>query len=208
MTSMPSYAMRENVKPPVVARLWRFHLRKSVNPLKQQDSNKLGNFGVVLLLQSACGLMIDRDDEPRDVESRGSFIDKNRACSVGEFFKGWRRKAGLVTLAMACVLMVGWMRSYLIIDAVSLGAVKQGQSLMSKGGRLGLTDQWFYDKDQLYWKSFTIAQARIMFPIHGGPDIRFWVVPYWSLVLPLTLLSAWLILAKPRKAKAATGNPP
>ncbi len=30
------------------------------------------------------------------------------------------------------------------------------------------------------------------------------IVPYWSLVLPLTLLSAWLILAKPRKAKAAT----
>ena len=33
-------------------------------------------------------------------------------------------------------------------------------------------------------------------------------IPYWSLVLPLTLLSAWLILAKPRKAKAATGSTP
>ncbi len=28
-------------------------------------------------------------------------------------------------------------------------------------------------------------------------------VPYWSLVLPLTLLSAWLILGKPRKVKPA-----
>lgn len=32
-------------------------------------------------------------------------------------------------------------------------------------------------------------------------DYREWIIPYWSLVLPLTLLSAWLILVKPRKAK-------
>jgi hypothetical protein len=31
---------------------------------------------------------------------------------VGDFFKGWRRKTGLVTLAMACVLTVAWMRNY------------------------------------------------------------------------------------------------
>ena len=45
---------------------------------------------------------------------------------------------------------------------------------------------------------------------HGQPKSRFeeWVIPYWLLVLPLTLLSAWLILAKPRKAKAATGSTP
>ena len=28
-----------------------------------------------------------------------------------EFFRGWRRKVGVVTLAMACVFMVGWVRS-------------------------------------------------------------------------------------------------
>jgi hypothetical protein len=28
-----------------------------------------------------------------------------------------------------------------------------------------------------------------------------WIIPYWSIVLPLTLLSAWLILEKTRKAK-------
>ena len=33
-------------------------------------------------------------------------------------------------------------------------------------------------------------------------------IPYWSLVLPLTLLSARLNFAKPRKAKAATGSMP
>ena len=49
--------------------------------------------------------------------------------------------------------------------------------------------------------------------IQHGPEGTSWpfamcVIPYWSLVLPLTLLSAWLILAKPRKAKAATGSTP
>ena len=42
--------------------------------------------------------MIDRSDEPRDDESRGFFVGQNRACRTGEFFKGWRRKSGLVTL--------------------------------------------------------------------------------------------------------------
>lgn len=30
--------------------------------------------------------------------------------------------------------------------------------------------------------------------------VTFWVIPYWSLVFPLTLLSACLILRKPRQA--------
>ena len=32
-------------------------------------------------------------------------------------------------------------------------------------------------------------------------DIRssIWIIPYWSIVLPLTLLSAWLLLSPPRK---------
>ena len=35
----------------------------------------------------------------------------------------------------------------------------------------------------------------------SGPSNFFCCrVPYWLIVLPLTLLSAWLILAKPRKA--------
>ena len=36
---------------------------------------------------------------------------------MGEFSKGWRRKAGLATLAMALVLMMGWMRSYITRDS-------------------------------------------------------------------------------------------
>ena len=36
-------------------------------------------------------------------------------------------------------------------------------------------------------------------PLFWGVELRS--IPYWLLVLPLTLLSAWLILGKARKAK-------
>jgi hypothetical protein len=32
-------------------------------------------------------------------------------------------------------------------------------------------------------------------------DVRLWTIPYWSLVIPLTILSAWMILSKPKTAK-------
>jgi len=35
---------------------------------------------------------------------------------MGEFFKGWRRKTGVVTLVMACVFMSAWVRSQTTID--------------------------------------------------------------------------------------------
>ncbi|HEY0984455.1 hypothetical protein [Schlesneria sp.] len=36
-----------------------------------------------------------------------------------------------------------------------------------------------------------------------GYDLRVWIVPYWSIVLPPTLLSAWLLIGKPRKPAVA-----
>src|SRR5882757_1087048 len=37
-----------------------------------------------------------------------------------EFFHGWRRKAGCVTLVMACMLMIGWMRSRVVHEGLAL----------------------------------------------------------------------------------------
>src|SRR4051794_19488286 len=39
-----------------------------------------------------------------------------------DFFKGWRRKLGCVTLVMACVFMAGWVRSIGISDWITLNA--------------------------------------------------------------------------------------
>lgn len=52
------------------------------------------------------------------------------------------------------------------------------------------------------------------FEIGGVADRKFPLqvfmicVPYWSIVIPLTLLSAWLLLSKPRPAKPQTAKQP
>ncbi len=177
--------------------------------------------------------MIDSNDEPRDDESRGSFVGKDRACRVGEFFKGWRRKAGLVTLAMACVLAVGWSRSYLATDALNIPTREFTiQVLASVNGSLvwggldgrkskfipnihvwdtreanGIHDTLILGQQQFRWLGFEVVDFNERY--YGRktqPNATvyhaYWIIRYWSLVPPLTLLSAWLILGKPRKAKS------
>jgi hypothetical protein len=39
---------------------------------------------------------------------------------MSDFFHGWRRKAGFVTLLMAIVFMAGWVRSMSGIDVVMI----------------------------------------------------------------------------------------
>ena len=129
---------------------------------------------------------------------------------MGEFFKGWRRKAGLVTLGTACVLMVGWIRSRVMYDVMALSAFGRFNVVESELGRI----LWLAsDRDQsawqqLGWRSLSLSDPRLNNLVHTEIVMRYlgkhvWALglPYWSLVLPLTLLSAWLILGKPRKAK-------
>ncbi len=37
---------------------------------------------------------------------------------MGEFFHGWRRKVGMMTLALALVFMAGWIRSFNEVDQI------------------------------------------------------------------------------------------
>ena len=122
---------------------------------------------------------------------------------MGEFFKGWRCKAGLVTLAMALLLTVAWTRSYVTADAIKFGFIGQQHIAISLDG-------------QLAWESYPgygrLQYERRQHRVTGNVSVRAVIdqmsckAPYWSVVLPLTLLSAWLILVKPRKAKTATGS--
>ena len=109
-------------------------------------------------------------------------------------------------LAMACVLTVWWMRSYTVVgEAVWFGIGTRQQMMVSLAGRIS-------------WKSYPVSGEAVWAVRSYGKsdpmlseiwlDLKWsslsgWSVPYWSLVLPLTLLSAWLILIKPRKAKGA-----
>ena len=127
-----------------------------------------------------------------------------------EFFNGWRRKVGCVTLAMALAFMLGWGRSFVCYDWLAICSGSNIQFVvMSQGQRLGL--QHYHDGSQwspnsLDWGSGLhsgladdLNDPRFSWRHYGfvriGDDI--WVVSYWCLALPLALLSAYLILWKP-----------
>ena len=48
-----------------------------------------------------------------------------------EFFRGWRRKIGVVTLATACLLAFGWVRSLVIVDQVAVAIDASGHFVTS-----------------------------------------------------------------------------
>ena len=148
---------------------------------------------------------------------------------MGDFFHGWRRKAGCVTLLMACVMMCGWVRSRTTCDFISFfGSDRKALHDLSST-RMGLmymrTDQDFTGQT----KSITFATRtwnparvtdyllgtemnwridscgfRFGKSVHRGPysiaNLTAWIIPYWSIVIPLTAISACLLLTKPRKS--------
>ena len=150
---------------------------------------------------------------------------------MGEYFKPWRRKVGVLTLLLACVAMVGWVRSLRTGDLFlwrSIGSTVQVVS--SDVGRLswsrlpqyesvvlefekseldnfGLTRKTtnrfeFFELGKFETKFYsppTTVGYRV--PLHLLVNAAgIWVVPYWSIIIPLIALSAYLLLNKPRKS--------
>lgn len=148
-----------------------------------------------------------------------------------EFIRGWRRKAGCVTLVMACVVMVAWVRSRIIIDTL-----KPTTRCFISSERGSIVCDCIDSHPQSspvpgVWRSKSISEgyetvfdhARHANPkwrwdfrwgYHGffagagtsSPPFsirhRILACPHWAVVLPLTLLSAYLIIRNPRKRKA------
>lgn len=151
-----------------------------------------------------------------------------------EFFHGWRRKAGLLTLFVACLFMAIWVRSLLVLDRFCLPQPDR-MILTLDGACRWLSYTPLADSDftpgkpsRFKWISselteegrnnydafFMLSGGNIHWRWHWGgfdfgavsetiqmPPKRYEIrqIPYWSVVLPLTLLSAYLILWKPRK---------
>lgn len=99
---------------------------------------------------------------------------------MNEFFSGGRRTNGCALLVLACVFMVGWLRSFVLRDEILI---------QSEGDETHL----IRSHDQ------AIRYVYHVWSVNGPVrDEEVLVIPYAAIVPPLSLLSAWLLLRKPR----------
>jgi DNA-binding CsgD family transcriptional regulator len=140
-------------------------------------------------------------------------------------FYGWRRKAGVVTLVMACLVMGTWVRGFASSDQICLSpfsiisirdkiaAIRNAQTIMP-GARIFTTRSVSlvgnfkpdaYGNCPVWWDTQEVSErsdfaghhlARSHVP-EGSPSIEI-DFPHLSVVIPLTLLSAYLIFRKPK----------
>ena len=146
-----------------------------------------------------------------------------------EFFRGWRRKAGVVTLVMACALTGLWMRSQHMRDSLQVRIADNAAYIcISNESELVWQSLSHEATEEVQLRRFAVShipvsQNRVHFG-HGwrrtekedyGHSVSFktipgsrteidaqlaaWKLPHWCVVLPLTLLSAYLLLWTPRK---------
>lgn len=141
-----------------------------------------------------------------------------------EFFRGWKQKFGVATLVMACVFAVGWARSFVqfvrLIVAPQPGVHIQCDSVYARIEfvRIGF-------KSNVHEPFFTCHQPKMSWGERHEPQNWLWhfcgigvidnpphpdgvsvsdalIIAYRSIVIPLTLLSAWLLLSKARQRQA------
>ncbi len=143
-----------------------------------------------------------------------------------EFFHGWRRKVGIVALVMACGFLTLWFRAGAVEDVILSGNGK-GTVISLQLSRKGVAwnryeglvmkpaMKWwreppvagqegppraFFTREPIaitrgaQWYIFSYGQIQNSL----GNTMDYWVLSFWSITIPLTLLSAYLILWKPR----------
>lgn len=138
-------------------------------------------------------------------------------------FRPLRRKLGVVTLVVACMLTAGWVRSVGISELVGVNFSSQSSVFvesseqtigfgMERANSKPMWDIWpswqnapssgvkalddiQHVKWNVQWHNFGIGGNHEYYPDNLLLEVH---APYWSIVIPLTLLSAWLLLNKPR----------
>ena len=146
---------------------------------------------------------------------------------MSDFFHGWRRKVGCATLTLALVFIAGWVRSYHYSDQLSLPSIHprlegclqalngtfrwiQFADAEPSGWIVSLSSEFEGNEmipENIPWKTRFMG---LHFGNHGDPQAtswttnNIWCCSYLTLAVPMTLLSAFLLLSKPCIAKPKT----
>ena len=121
-----------------------------------------------------------------------------------EFFKGWKRKCGCMTLVMATVFMAGWVTSGSYRDHLLIRCgTNSFFAFLSEDGSLQCALMSFDNPVKFFrfvsWQSMPLPTQYLSIMTFTGFDVHY-SAPYWSIVIPLTLISLWLLLSKSRKS--------
>jgi hypothetical protein len=121
-----------------------------------------------------------------------------------EFFHGWRRKVGCVALTFTLLLFVLWLRSLIKSESLTVAYGDRDHWITSSEGLVGwhsyptdgfaammlsLPQQWRHTHD---------PNIEVVARWGHDFDVKWWRISHVAMMLPLTLLSAYLILWKPR----------
>ena len=152
------------------------------------------------------------------------------------FMQPIRRKFGIVTLVLSCVFAAGWVRSLFVVDSINIKTILSQYFISSGFGKIHLSGtpvlgsppargcavrtelgvvhgknpegcgrfepagkhqpKWLYD-----WAGFHVSHGTV----HGA-EMTLCLVPLWSIVIPLTLISAWLLFSKPKFPKRGSAS--
>jgi hypothetical protein len=139
-------------------------------------------------------------------------------------FLGWRRKIGCITLLLACALMLAYLRGHFIGDAYYFGRgagasftcvhlthsglmwrrVRSNAAMIWRPGWVSyrVRNDAVVDPDDMNPEFTMITMRENFYAIGPAKTIELITVPYWALIAPLTLLSAYLLLWRPRSKSA------
>jgi hypothetical protein len=118
---------------------------------------------------------------------------------MGDYFKPWRRKIGVVTLVVACVFMAGWIRSFNFADAIQLDSVCfcSGEGNLYVMGPKPLKmdwewPEWNVEKDAHVDSVLNAMKWKWRFMGFGYSEIGFFdskiqviLAHYWSIAIPI-----------------------
>lgn len=123
---------------------------------------------------------------------------------MGDFFHGWRRKIGVAILLIACAVLFVWARGVATGDCIGFIA-GDGMYFVSSTDH-GFEFRKSFDppavgSPPIWWNRAPLYSAPMIFPNEGDLVIELpvWNMFHWAIVLPPTILSAYLILLPPRQ---------
>lgn len=140
-----------------------------------------------------------------------------------DVFHGWKRKVGVATLLIAVAFAGGWARSKLIGDEFEFeSGPASTQALESFNGSLlwatsidsdahartspfgwhtSPASDYQHLDDPIYQWDFRALGFGVGHFGNNHVGVWIYIVPYWAIAFPLTLLSAFFLLTKPCRPK-------